>query len=410
MNQKLQSNSFQQTLLKVDLCVACGMCLPHCPTYQVSQTESESPRGRLSLISALLKSDIQPDTNLLAHLDHCLVCRSCESCCPASVPFADIMDETRGYLKTIKSPTGFFKKALLELINHKKTLRYLVATLNFTGIRKLLSWISFDRLSKLGNYNYFLGQLRYSKRRNTVYRAKIKGRHSVALFTGCVHEYFDKTSLDNAIKVLNHFGVDVYVPKQQSCCGAMYLHNGQLEQAALLAENNRQTFSDLKIEAVVSLASACTVTLMEAEKKQTGDSIKYIDVISYLDSLEWDETAELSRIDEKIVLHFPCTQRNVLKNTAATERVLGRIPGLVVGKQLDSVKCCGAAGTYTLDFPERSGQLKTIANTCLENEVFDMLVTSNIGCAMQFKSMQANGANMIVLHPVDLIARALPEI
>ena len=34
-------------------CIRCGRCLPVCPTYQLTQLEMFSPRGRLSLLGCL---------------------------------------------------------------------------------------------------------------------------------------------------------------------------------------------------------------------------------------------------------------------------------------------------------------------------------------------------------------------
>lgn len=407
MKQKVQANKRQQTILKADLCVACGMCLPHCPTYQIAQTESESPRGRLSLILALLKSDIEPDLSLQEYLNHCLLCRSCETCCPANVPFAEIMDEAREHLTATELPIDFYKRLLLAVINRKRFLRYLVIVLQFTGIRKLLLSMPFKRVSKSSQYIYFLGQMDFSRKRKPVYKEKNKSRHSVALFTGCVHEYFDGATIENAINVLNHFDVDVIIPERQSCCGAMHLHSGRPFQAGLYTDNNRQVFEAQDVDAVVSLASACTVTLVEAEKKQVDSNVNYMDILSYLDTLEWDDHVKLNPVNKKILLHYPCTQRNGLKNTDITERVLGRIPGLSVNKLTDTVKCCGAAGSYSLDYPEFSLQLKALMNNNIEDEDFDILVTSNVGCAIQFRSMRPKGVELTVLHPIDLLAQAL---
>ena len=51
---------------QTDLCVKCGLCLPHCPTYLKTQDENESPRGRLSLIQGWARSELEADQSFIS--------------------------------------------------------------------------------------------------------------------------------------------------------------------------------------------------------------------------------------------------------------------------------------------------------------------------------------------------------
>jgi glycolate oxidase iron-sulfur subunit len=93
-------NARTHILAAADRCVMCGLCLPHCPTYQLHHSEAESPRGRIALMQALANGRLEMSEALTRHLDSCLVCRACEKMCPSKVEYGELIDTTRGLLHT----------------------------------------------------------------------------------------------------------------------------------------------------------------------------------------------------------------------------------------------------------------------------------------------------------------------
>src|SRR6202011_3053497 len=76
-------------------CVACGLCLPHCPTYRVTGREIASPRGRITAMRAVEWHDAPIDGAFRAAMEECVACRGCEAACPSGVPFGRLMEHTR---------------------------------------------------------------------------------------------------------------------------------------------------------------------------------------------------------------------------------------------------------------------------------------------------------------------------
>jgi ferredoxin len=73
-------------------CVACGLCLPHCPTYRLTGEESASPRGRIAAMRAVAEGVAGVDQTFISFMDLCLACRACEEVCPSHVPFGRLME------------------------------------------------------------------------------------------------------------------------------------------------------------------------------------------------------------------------------------------------------------------------------------------------------------------------------
>src|SRR5262249_61926167 len=80
-------------------CVACGLCLPHCPTYRVTGVETAAPRGRIAAMQAVDLDGAAVDATFERYMEECVQCRGCEAACPSSVPFGHLMEGARAALQ-----------------------------------------------------------------------------------------------------------------------------------------------------------------------------------------------------------------------------------------------------------------------------------------------------------------------
>ena len=103
------------TLLEhASLCVKCGLCLPHCPTYQATGQENRSPRGRISLMEAYLNGDLAPTQAWTDNIESCLNCGACESMCPTQVPYRLLWVETQAQLPKQPWTARLFKRVCIQ--------------------------------------------------------------------------------------------------------------------------------------------------------------------------------------------------------------------------------------------------------------------------------------------------------
>ena len=90
-NDRIDTPPLSDVLAEADRCVLCGLCLPHCPTYNITRNENNSPRGRIALIKAMAQKQLAPEKTLASHINSCLACFACENRCPARVSYRKIL-------------------------------------------------------------------------------------------------------------------------------------------------------------------------------------------------------------------------------------------------------------------------------------------------------------------------------
>ncbi len=265
-------------------CVHCGFCTATCPTYVTGGDERDSPRGRIYLIKDLLETGRAPTDEDVKPIDHCLSCLSCMTTCPSGVDYRRLIDHSRELIET-RYHRGFgdrFLRAVLAFVLPSRA-RFRAALL-FAKIGRPFQPVV-ARLPGVGPQMAAMLDLaprRLPARVETEgpgqFKAKAANpkRRRVALLTGCAQGVLAPEINAATIRLVNRAGIDVVLPKGETCCGSLLHHMGReapgLAQARANVDAWMREIEGEGLEAIVITASGCGATIKDYGSHARGRS------------------------------------------------------------------------------------------------------------------------------------------
>jgi glycolate oxidase iron-sulfur subunit len=397
----------------LERCIHCGLCLEACPTYKITQLETESPRGRLHLMGAIADGRIDPVESgaTVLHLDRCLACRACEAVCPSGVPYGRLIEETRAGIARARgiTPLG---QVLLWSVSRTWALgatSALLSAFERTGLRRFIRRFLPPRLRRLDALAPPFGRAAYRR------VAVESPRSSVALLLGCVMRTSYGDVHTATARVLAHFGVEVIDTPEQTCCGALHAHAGDKDEAVRLAKRNIAAFEQADL--ILVNAAGCGahlksyVHLLEDRPNWADRAAAFAsrvrDVSEHLSAIVGDEA--FGELRMRVTYQDPCHLAHAQGIRAEPRALLSKVRGLQLVEMADADVCCGSAGYYNLAQPEYADRLLEPKIDAILATRPDAVVTANPGCMLQLAAgLRARGrADIPVLHLVEVIDRAL---
>ncbi len=155
----------------------------------------------------------------------------------------------------------------------------------------------------------------------------------VALLAGCAQQVLAPEINHAAIQVLSNSGVEVVVPKNQVCCGAIAAHTGAGELACKLARQNLVAFPQ-DVDCIITTAAGCGSGMHEypvwlKDDVQEGSARKLAglvkDVSAFLFELGPLNLASLDR-PTRIAYHDACHLANGQGITSQPRRAIAANP------------------------------------------------------------------------------------
>ncbi len=377
-------------------CIRCGLCLPSCPTYLETMTETSGPRGRISLIKEVAESRLDlRSAGFVEQMHQCLDCRACEAVCPSGVRYGALVENARAQIRRAEAPHDsesrrFTRRLLLRaLFKDLRLMRIAARALRFaqqTG----LAWLA--RAGGLGEIAKLAPAIpsRFFVAANQRFEvAQPEG--TAFLHTGCIMPIAFGNVHEATVRMLRRAKLSTVVPAAQGCCGAIATHAGEPEFARELAKVNIVAFERSGADVYVVNAAGCGSALKEYGELLAGDaawaqrarefSKRVRDISEVLDAM--DLPAAPRAIDATVTYQEPCHLVHAQRVWGAPRRLLARIAGLRFVEMDESALCCGSAGTYNLTQLEMAGRLQRRKVAAIERSGATIVVTGNPGCAIQ---------------------------
>ncbi|NNF54193.1 MAG: 4Fe-4S dicluster domain-containing protein [Acidimicrobiales bacterium] len=376
---------------ELNMCVQCGLCLPHCPTFRVTGEEAKSPRGRIHLMREVQLNGAPVTAEVLDSFETCVQCRGCEPACPSGVPYGHLMERTREALADHGLMAPLWQRLAMKPLAHPQVLgvgsKALAAAQRLRLVPKRLG-ISADvpfRQSPMTTSGT-----------------------DVIMFTGCVMDAWQRTVHTAGQRVLEAagFGVTPSGP-MAPCCGALHAHAGLAGDTRSFAGSMINSFSTgpLADAPIVVDSAGCGAQMKDyghllGTSEAEAFSARVFDICEFL-AQNLHKLPDGRQLPQTVAVQDPCHIRHVQRVHQATRDVLSRyVPNLV--ELDDDGLCCGAGGAYSVLQPELARQIRDRKVAAINAKKPDLVASANPGC-----SMHLGAVGVPTVHPMELVARAL---
>jgi FAD/FMN-containing dehydrogenase/Fe-S oxidoreductase len=384
-----------------------------CPSYQVTQEEKHSTRGRAHLLFEMANGEVITDgwrsEEVRESLDLCLSCKGCLSDCPADVDMASYKAEfLHQHYRGRMRPAAHYSMGWLPLWARLAGVapaeaNRAAALPGVSRIAKRLAGVAVER--DLPSFARTTFTRAYRRRGPRV------GGPRVVLWPDTFGNYLNPRVPAAAVRVLEDAGFTVVLPRGQVCCGLTWVSTGQLDVARRVMRRAVRALSPLVEQGlqVVGLEPSCTAALRHdlTELLPGPESERVAGAVHTLSGFlnEYAPDWEPPRVEASALAQVHCHQHAVIG--FEDDRALIARAG-IDGEVLDS-GCCGLAGDF--GFTEGHYEVSTAIG---EQELLPrvraaapetLVLADGYSCRTQIEQ----GTDRRALHLAEVLAGALAD-
>jgi glycolate oxidase iron-sulfur subunit len=410
-------------------CAKCGLCLEACPVYRELLVESASPRGKVQLAKHLIEGDLEITQHMNEILfSQCLLCGSCVAACPSGVNQAELFSGLR-WRATERYGIPLVKKLFFQILSRP----WMMPTSAWFGrwARKIFGGFPIEEKIKTGNLPLHgippFNEKPFNDEYPEVVTAQGKKRGRVLYFHGCATNYVFADIGQSVVSVLTRMGVEVTIPKGQSCCGLPIFLSGDRKTSLRCIEETLALFARDEFDAVIVDCATCGSALRKEyphilrELRDLGEFIgednirkaellaaKVRDISEYIEThMSWLPKLRQNGSKIRVTYHDPC---HLLKGQGIGREprdILRAIPDIEYVEMEGAGTCCGGGGEFQIEHGETSALITERKIRKIYDTKAAILATGCPGCTITIGAHLDKTQGIKVMHPVQLLSKAL---
>jgi glycolate oxidase iron-sulfur subunit len=412
-------------------CAKCGLCLDACPVYRELLVESASPRGKVQLAKHIIEGNLDITQHMSEILfSQCLLCGSCVVACPSGVNQAELFSGLR-WRVTERYGIPFVKKLFFLVLSRK----WMMSMSAWFGrwARKIFGGSQIEGKIKAGNLPLSgippFNEKPFNDEYPEVISARGETRERVLYFHGCATNYVFADIGHSTVSVLNQMGVEVTIPKGQSCCGLPIFLSGDRKTSLRCVEETLALFARNDVDAVVVDCATCGSALRKEypyilrELGNLGEPIegdmikkaellasKVRDVSEYIEErMHWLPELKQKGPKLRVTYHDPCHLFKGQGVAREPREILQAIPYIEYIEMEGAGTCCGGGGEFQIEHGETSALITGRKLGKIYDTKAAILATGCPGCNITIGAHLDKTRGVKVMHPVQLLRRALVE-
>lgn len=235
----------------------------------------------------------------------------------------------------------------------------------------------------------------------------------VALFTTCLVDHLFPQVARSTIRVLRRAGLEVDVPRAQTCCGQLPFNDGFWEEARRIARYHLQVFADS--EAVVAPSGSCVTMVRHFYPTLFADEPALQMQAHEVAARTYELTEFLVRrlgvsdvgatFRGRVTYLASCHGFRELHLRDEPLRLLQAVRALEYVPLDGMDECCGFGGAFSLKMAELSGAMLATKIDAIRRTGAEVVTGTDISCLMHVQGgLERQHVPVRAMHLAEILA------